>query len=212
MITKKISKNKTIHKRVKVQSKIQEVIKSSPKGTLFFPKDFLEYGNSESIRKALARLTKKNFLVRLAHGIYLYPKIHKEYGVLIPSTDYMAEAIAKRDNAKIATTGVEALNLLGLSTQVVMNSVYLTDGSSRVIKIGKIKIRFLHTSSKNVEAKGYISGLAIQALKVIGKENVNQKMINRIVEVLQKEKKENILHDAKLAPVWISKTILQAIR
>ncbi len=206
------SKSKPKKRRIKVQSKIQQAIKSSPKGTLFFAKDFKEYGNSESIRKALARLTNKQFIVRLAHGIYLYPKIDKEYGVLVPSTDDIARAIAGRDNFRVATTGVEALNLLGLSKQVVMNSVYLTDGSSRVIRIGKIKIRFIHASPKNLEARGYISSLAIQALKVIGKERVNQKIIDTIEEVLQKEKKENILHDAKLAPVWISKTLLQAIR
>lgn len=199
-------------KRIKVQEKIQEVIKSFPKGSIFFAKDFLEYGNAASIRKALARLTNKKILVRLTHGIYLYPKIDKEYGVLTPSTDDIANAIARRDNVRIATTGVEAMNLLGLSTQVVMNSVYLTDGSSRTIKVGKRKITFIHASPKNLATKGHISSLAIQALKTIGKQNVNQKMINRIEEVLQKEKKENILHDAKLAPVWISNTLIQAIR
>lgn len=199
-------------KRIKVQDKIQEVIKTFPKGSIFFAKDFLEYGNVASIRKALARLTNKEFLVRLAHGIYLYPKIHDEYGVLIPLTEDLAKAIARRDNVRIAPCGNYALNRLGLSTQVVMKTTYITDGSTRVVKFGKkITITFIHASPKNLAAKGQISSLAIQALKMIGKKNVNQKITAKIEEVLKYEKKENILHDAKLAPVWISNTLIQAI-
>jgi len=199
-------------KRIKVQDKIQEVIQTFPKGSIFFAKDFLEHGNVESIRKALARLTNKEFIVRLAHGIYLYPKIDEVFGVLFPGTENIAQAIARRDNIKLATSGAIARNMLGLCTQVPTKAVYLTDGSTRLVKIGRITIKFKHTTSKNLAAKGNISGLAIQALKMIGKDKVNKKIIAKIEDVLQHEKKENILHDAKLAPVWISNTLIQAIR
>jgi hypothetical protein len=199
-------------KRIKVQDKIQEVIKSFPKGSIFFAQDFLEYGNIGSIRKALTRLTNKEFLVRLAHGIYLYPKIDEELGLLVPSTEYIVNSIARRDNVRIAHSGNYALNRLGLSTQVPAKSVYLTDGSTRIVKVGRRTITFIHASPNNLAAKGQISGLAIQALKMIGKKNVNDKIIAKIEEVLQHEKKENILHDAKLAPVWIHNTLTRAIQ
>ena len=102
-----------------VEKKISTLLKKYPKSSVLFVDDFLDYGNSESVKKALLRLKEKEILVRLAHGIYLYPKVDKELGVLFPSTEDIARAIARRDKARIVLTGVQALNKLGLSTQVV---------------------------------------------------------------------------------------------
>jgi hypothetical protein len=195
-----------------VEKKIAEVLKSYPKGTVLFVDDFLEYGNSESVKKALFRLKEKEILVRLTHGIYLYPKIDKELGILFPSTEDIAKAIARRDKARIVPTGVQALNKLGLSTQVPMKVVYLTDGATRSIKVGKRSITFKNTSPKNLMAQGEISSLVIQALKTIGQSKLDDDTLFKILTVLKKENTENIRNDAKLAPAWINKILTQAIR
>jgi hypothetical protein len=91
-------------------------LKAYPKGSVLFVNDFLDYGNSESVKKTLLRLKEKEILVRLAHGIYFYPKIDKELGVLFPSTEEIAKAIARRDKAGIVPTGVQTLSKLELST------------------------------------------------------------------------------------------------
>lgn len=195
-----------------VENKIAEVLKSFPKGSVLFVDDFLDYGNSESVKKALLRLKEKEILVRLAHGIYLFPKIDKELGILFPSTEDIAKAIARRDKARIVLTGVQALNKLGLSTQIPMKVVYLTDGAARSIKVGKRTITFKKTSPKTLLAKGEISSLVIQALKTIGQSKVDAETIIKIKNLLKKEKSENIINDAKLAPAWINKLLIQAIR
>jgi len=195
-----------------VENKIAEALKEYPKGSVLFVDDFLDYGNPESAKKALLRLKEKNILVRLAHGIYLYPKTDKELGVLFPSTEDIAKAIARRDRARIVPTGIQALNKLGLSTQVPMKVVYLTDGAARSIKVGKRIITFKKTSPKNLLAQGEISSLVIQALKTIGQKKLDDESISKIHSILKNEKKENILHDAKLAPAWINRILMQAIR
>jgi uridine kinase len=195
-----------------VENKIAEILKSHPKGSVLFVDDFLDYGNPESVKKALLRLKEKEILFRLAHGIYLYPKIDKQLGVLFPSTEEIAKAIARRDKARIVLTGVHALNKLGLSTQVPMKVVYLTDGAARSIKVGKRTITFKNTSPKNLLAQGEISTLVIQALKTIGQSKVDDETISKIKILLKKEKTENIMNDAKLAPAWIKKLLTQAIR
>ncbi len=194
-----------------VENKIAKVLKSYRKGSVLFVDDFLDYGNPESVKKALLRLKEKEILVRLAHGIYLYPKIDKEFGVLFPSTEDIAKAIARRDKARIILTGVQALNKLGLSSQVPMKVVYLTDGAARIIKVGKRTITFKKTSPKNLLSKGEISGLVIQALKTIGQSKVDNGIILKIQMLLKKEKSENIINDAKLAPAWINKLLIQTI-
>lgn len=198
--------------RPQVENKIAESLKTYPKGSVLFVDDFLDYGNPESAKKALLRLKEKEMLVRLAHGIYLYPKVDKELGVLFPSTEEIAKAIARRDKARILPAGVQALNKLGLSTQVPMKVVYLTDGASRTVKVGKRTITFKKTSPKNLIVTGEISGLAIQALKAIGQNKLDEKTIDKILHILRKEKKKNIINDAKLAPAWINKILMQSIQ
>jgi hypothetical protein len=194
-----------------VENKIFESLKSRQKGSVIFVSDFLDYGNSESVKKALLRLNEKETIVRLAHGIYLYPKVDKELGILFPSTEDIAIAIARRDKVRIIPTGVQALNKLGLSTQVPMKVVYLTDGGTRNIKVGKRTISFRNTSPKNLFMKGEISSLVIQALKTIGNSKLDDSTLLKIQDILKQEKKENIVNDAKLAPEWINKILIQTI-
>lgn len=195
-----------------IEAKVAAKLEILPKGSVLFVDDFLDFGSPESIKKALLRLKEKGLLVRLAHGIYLYPKTDKELGILFPSTEEIAKAIARRDKSRIVPTGVQALNKLGLSTQIPMKVVFLTDGAARSIKVGKRTITFKKTSPKNLLPKGEISSLAIQALKTIGQNKVNDDTLKKLKSSLEKEMKENILHDAKLAPAWINKILMQAIR
>jgi DNA-binding Xre family transcriptional regulator len=188
-----------------VQTRIENKVKSMKRGSILFPSNFDDIGNVEVVKKSLLRLENKKFLVRLAHGIYLYPKQDKLLGVLYPTIEEIAVAIAERDKARIIPTGTTALNKLGLSTQIPMNIVFLTDGAPRSILVGKRTIKLKRTSPKNLAVKGEITSLIIQALKEIGKDNVTAGQLEKIKIHLEKEKQEIIEHDAKLAPVWISK-------
>ena len=195
-----------------VESKVAEKLKKLQKGSILFVGDFLDFGNPESIKKALFRLEEKGLLVRLAHGIYLYPKTDKDLGVLYPSVEEIAFAIAKRDRARIIPKGIMALNKLGLSTQIPLKAVFLTDRAARSINIGKRTITFKKTSPKNLLANGEISSLVIQALKSIGQSKLEDESLKKLQAVLRKEREENILHDAKLAPAWINKILMSAVK
>jgi Family of unknown function (DUF6088) len=195
-----------------VENKVAAKLTKLAKGSILFVDDFLDFGNSESIKKALFRLKEKGLLIRVAHGIYLYPKRDKDLGVLYPSAEEIAIAIAKRDRARIIPTGVQALNKLGLSTQIPLKFVFLTDGAARSLKIGNRTITFKKTSPKNLMVKGEISGLVIQALKSIGRDKIEDDVLTRLFTILKKEKKENILHDARLVPAWINKILMTATK
>lgn len=190
-----------------IQHRIEKKIKSMKRGSIIFPPKFDDIGNVEVIKKSLLRLENKKFLIRLAHGIYLYPKLDKVLGILYPTIEEIAFAIANRDKARIIPTGITALNKLGLSTQIPMNIIFLTDGAPRSIIVGRRTIKFKRTSPKNLAVKGEITSLIIQALKEIGKENVTDEQLNKIKNHLKLEKEEIINHDAKLAPAWIAKII-----
>ena len=178
-------------------------IKKARGGSLFFVEDFLRFGNYKTISKALERLVEKEEISRVARGIYARLEKDPILGPVKPGTEAIAKAIAKRDKARIVPTGALALSAFGLSTQVPMNVVYLTDGAARKISVGKRTIVFKKTSPKNLAAIGEISSLAIQALKELGKDNVNESQKRLILEHLKKEDSYRLEHDIKLAPEWI---------
>ena len=194
-----------------VDDHIIDKIKKSRKGSVFFIDDFLSFGTSKAVGKALERLVKKNEISRVSRGIYARLKQHPFLGELSPTTEDIAIAIAKKDKARIIPTGVLALNALGLSTQVPLKIVYLTDGSARTIKIGKRTIKFKKVSPKNLAAIGPISSLAIQALKIIGKDNPTEKEIEIILKHLKTEEPYRLEHDIKLAPEWIRVIMRKAL-
>jgi predicted transcriptional regulator of viral defense system len=191
---------------------IKNAIIKKRRGKIIFADDFRSLGTGVAIRHALSRLSKDEFIMRLSNGIYLYPKISKLIGTVYPSIEDIAKAIAKKEKARLIPTGLYALNRLGLSTQVPMRVVFLTDGAPRVIKVGKkATIRFKKTVAKYLAFKGKITTLVIFALKEIGKDKVIDSQCELIREALTFEKEENIIHDASLAPEWISQIIQKII-
>lgn len=195
-----------------IDDKIFIKIKKAKRGSLYFSDDFLSFGSAKAVSKALERLVKKGDLVRVARGIYARMVTDPLLGTLMPTTEKIAEAIRRRDKARIIPTGTLALNVLGLSTQVPVNAVYYTDGAARKIDLGKRIIVFKKTSPKNLSAIGKISSLVIQALKEIGKNNVTDEEISIILKHLKKEDSYRLEHDIKLAPEWIRIIMRKAIK
>lgn len=193
-----------------VEKQIKEKISQRNRGVLLFPEDFNVLGSSEAVRIALHRLEKEGFIRRVSKGIYVRPKISEYIGEVMPSAEAVAQGIAKRDRIRIVPTGVYALHALGLSTQIPMNLVFLTDGAPRKIKLGKRSIKLKKTTPKNLLARGEISSLVIQALREIGKGKLTKSEEIIILRLLKKENEKDLIHDIQLAPVWIQKIMQKA--
>ena len=115
-----------------------------------------------------------------------------------------AQYIAKRDKARIVPTGNYALNVLGLSTQVPANVVFLTDGSPRSITLKSGRgIKFVKTAPKNLAFKNRLAMLLTFALKEIGEGNVTKEQKLHIAKLLKNEEKETIEKDYPIMPNWI---------
>lgn len=197
-----------------LENKILVRFREEKEGKLFFTEDFVSIGNAKAVSKALERLEEKGEIRRVARGIYKKPQFSPFVGeVRGASIDDIAKAIARRDKARIIPTGAYALNVLGLSTQVPMNVVYLTDGAARRINVGKGKgILFKKTSPKNLATKGNISGLVIQALKALEKDKIREDEKQKVIGLLKSEDIENINHDIAVAPEWIRVIMREAIK
>ena len=193
---------------------IKNKIKNHKRGKIFFLDNFAGLGTPDAVKKSLQRLANSGLLVRIANGIYWYPKKEKMlYGVKVsgkPTLDEIAKAIAKRDKARIVPTGLHALNLLNLSTQVPANVVYLTDGPARKIRIGDGKgIFFKHTSEvKRLSYKSEHLMLIVSALREIGENKITDEQFSIVKKHFSHITKQEFETDIRLIPGWIRKILL----
>lgn len=185
---------------------IKERIIQGGENKIYIISDFADLNNDALVTRVLSRLEKDGLLVRLSQGVYLYPSRNR-FGICKPTIDVIAKAIAEKDRANIIPSGLTALNLLGLSTQVPMNAVYLTNGTPRVISVGNRKITFKKATPRYFAYKTKLFPLVVTALKEIGEDNVDDNMIIKIKDILSKEDSEHLRHDFLIAPQWMRKKL-----
>jgi len=145
---------------------------------------------------------------RLAHGIYIKPKKDPFLGTIYPTIEEIAKGIAKRDKARITPTGVMSLYLLGLTPQVPLKAVYLTDGSQREVKIGNRTIKFKRTVPKSFAIKDELLHLIVQAFKEKGQQEITEEFLSTIKQAVKMLDEKVMKNQVAYAPVWIQKQII----
>ncbi|PWM81686.1 MAG: hypothetical protein DBY41_03480 [Clostridium sp.] len=202
-----------MEKEIGISEKIKKRILDKGQGKLHCVADFYDLGNDRVVRQALIRLEKRGILERVKRGVYLLPEVDAEIGVLHPSLDDIAKTIAERDNVQILPTGALALNILGLSTQVPMNAVYVTTGASKIVRVGKRKITFRRVTPKYFAFKAKVSPLIVFALQEIKEKNVTEGIIEQLKKVLEKSNELELLQDdLKKYPAWIREIVINILK
>lgn len=193
-----------------VDDKILKSLRKRGKGCVFSTEEYAHYGDPDTVQKALSRMVQKGLLLHVCHGIYCYPKVEKELGlgVMYPSYEDIARVIAKRDKVRIFPAGALAQNMLGLSTQVPMNVVYLTEGSNRKVNIKNGRgILFRHVSPKKLAFNDKLAMLIATALRDLGSKNITEEHKQQLKIVLSQHPGTFSTHDMKLMPLWIRNLI-----
>ncbi len=185
-------------------SEMMNKIEASPEGTAFIISDFTDSIGYETAKKTLARLEKKGVLRRVLRGVYdkpAYSNLLQE--VAAPDPEQIAEALARSYNWTIAPSGNTALNLLGLSTQVPANWVFISSGPYKKYEFGSVKLEFLHRADKTIAGMSQTTAMVIEALKAIGRENVTEEHIKRLKRRLPAEAKELLIEEGRHTSHWI---------
>src|SRR6266853_3780268 len=176
-----------------VDGSILSRVYGSREGAAFTPSDFFDLGSRRAVDLALHRLVNRKILRRLARGLYEHPREHPELGILSPDIEKVAKALAGKDRIRLQPAGAYATNLLGLSEQVPAKAVFLTDGPSRVVKIGRQEIQLRRTTPRNMAAAGRLSGLLMQAFRHLGKEHITTQRLQRLKHTLPQKQREQLL-------------------
>lgn len=190
-----------------IDDKLLSMIYGRGRGIVFTPKLFSALADPRSIGMALTRLHRKGTIRRLKRGLYDYPRKHPQLGLLSPSVDAVAQALIDRDATRLQPSGAYAANLLGLSNQVPMKVVFLTNGPSKHVKLGKQEIILRRTTPRNTATAGRVSGLVIQALRYIGRKNIDDSMLHALKRRLSDDDMNQLSKDLRYAPAWIASII-----
>lgn len=192
-----------------IEPKVKAIIFGHGRGWVFSRRDFAHIGDPNAIGMALLRLTRKGVIRQLARGLFDYPMEHPALGVVAPSADAVAKALASRDAVRLQPTGAYAANVIGLSEQVPTKIIFLTDGPGRHVKIGNREIILKRTTPRNLATAGRKSGTVIQALRYLGKDQVTDRVLSTIRRLLDDSDKAQLLKDIKYAPGWVGGILRQ---
>lgn len=173
-------------------------------GDIFFTTDFKDIANLATIRKYLGRQVEEGTIRRVMDGVYEKPKYSKILDEFIPTDpEKVAYALAKKYHWTISPCGDVALNKLGLSTQVPVVWSYVSDGPYREFTWDNIILSFKHKTNREISFMSCISIMVIEAIKTLGKDNIDENTIAILRSRLSGEEKTVLLKDATDSASWI---------
>ena len=199
--------------REKYQIEIEDRIKNFEAGYAFSAVDFADIADTDPTNKALSRLNENGTIRRIIQGIYdkpVYSELLKEYSS--PKIEKVVEALARKFNWTVAPAGETALNYLHMSTQVSNSWSYISDGPYRKYEIGSYIVEFKHCANKEISGKSLLTVSVIQALKFIGKANIQEEDIKRLSFSIPSEQKKKVLEESQTTTSWIYKVIKEACK
>ena len=191
---------------------IENRILSTPEGAVFITSDFLDLADTPAINKALSRLSADGTIRRVVRGVYDRPafsELLQEYAA--PDMKQIAEAFARNFGWTIVPCGDTALNQLGLSTQVPAVWQYVSDGPYRKYTIGNRALSFKHGANKDVSGLTEKFALVVQALKAMGRDNIDLPTLEKLTSILGPEERLAFINDTQHRTAWINRVAKELV-
>lgn len=195
-------------------NRIFQYIASHKRGWVFSPSDLTHRFTRQQVDNALSHLVKNGKIRRIARGMYDYPEYsHFLQMQCSPNIKKVKQTLAKKYNWNTEIFSEYALNYFGLSTQLVARNIYLSSGPNRIYTLfNGNTIEFQNVPLKTINFKYRISTMIVQALRVLGKERIDDKVIEKIRKQVPPNMRTKIINDTKGTTAWIHKAIKQICR
>ena len=111
-------------------------------------------------------------------------------------------------NTDFIPDGANALYQLGLTQQVPMKQVYLTDKQMSTISIGKTKIEFKKVSPKKLSGAANGVSVYLSAIEYLGKEEVLEESVkSRIANTIDKSMVAKLEEASESRAVWVREIV-----
>jgi hypothetical protein len=185
-------------------NQVKEFLSAIPLGQPFHSSTLRQLASTENIRQILNRLVKAGELKRVARGVFVKPEYVSTVGEMLPSSQSIAETIAKSTGETIAIHGAEAARQLQLSTQTPMHLVFYTSGNTRTLKIANQTVRLKHVNPSRLMETGTMPALVLSALSYLGRENVTTETIEIIRSRISPKEFKATINLMEKMPAWMS--------
>lgn len=141
---------------------------------------------------------------RVGRGLYDLPRYSEHLKKLVVAdTQQAVDAIVRRDGIRVMRGGLTAANGLGLTNCVPAQIVYMTDGASRNVKVGRRTIRFQHVGRKLMAWHGRPAAPVARALDWLGPlASQDPKIIPALGRVLPDHVKNDLIRNCGDLPRW----------
>lgn len=191
-----------------MSNSIMHRVRARGRGAVFTARDFLGLPDASraSVDQALSRLARKGTIRRLDRGVYDFPLVSGIVGPVSPSPDVVARAVARGTGGMVLPSPARAANDLGLSTQVPAQSVYLTNGPSRQVRIGRQVVTLKHASPGNFVAADSPAGVIVQALRYVRSGGASA-VVDSVKPRLSSDDRRALARDLPRAPVWMQRSL-----
>lgn len=169
------------------------------------PRDFEDLGSRDAVDQALGRLVKAGKLRRIGRGLYDAPRWSPILRGPAPvDLDAAIAALARRDGVRIVAEGSVAANQLGLTNAVPARLRYLTDGTSRTLRIGSQTIRLRHAAPRKMRWSDRPAGAVVRALQWLGPDSAsNPGVVLALQDRLPDAVKRNLIQERQYLPGWM---------
>jgi len=187
-------------------TKVKEIIFNHNSGWVFTHVDFNSLDSVATVERVLSRMVVSGEIKRIRRGIYYIPE-NSRWGEVPPSQSNIIKALSRSMNTDFIPDGANALYQLGLTQQVSMKQVYLTDKQIFTISIGKTDIEFKKVSSKKLS--GAKSGVSVylSAIEYLGKEALQESTKSRVANTIDKVMITKLEEASEFRAVWVREVV-----
>ncbi|MEH6578871.1 MAG: DUF6088 family protein [Amphritea sp.] len=159
---------------VSVAAKVENYIKHRRMGEAITREQILcrVEGSEDALDQAISRAAKANQIQRIAPGLYARPK-KSRFGPLPPSQSSILKALEAKHSAVIVPAGAKAVNELGISTQLPMKQVFVSNKRISEVQVGNQLITFKYRKALPEGVSKKVA-LLYSALSYLGKHEAKQ--------------------------------------
>lgn len=182
---------------------LRAAIEAYPMGEPFCYAELERACPGVDVEKVLRRFLAEGLIIKVSKKIYVVPLFSKYAGLVVPDPYKIAKAVARAGGHKICVNGAEAARAFGFSTQMSVQSLFLTTGLSEVIEVGNSKITLRNTPAREMVLADTAAGLALTALYYLGEGEVTPESFRVLYSKMSKLEFSRLCASSHFMPSWM---------
>ena len=186
-------------------------VRRAGRGSVWCAERFAPALSRNAIDQALGRMTNKRLLIRIAHGIYLYPNIHPLRGTQPPLLADVLEMLSDIGMGPLVPTNGTAAAMVGLSGHDHTTYTYGSPSGSRTIVTQWWTLNVRPIAPRGIVGVHAFTAVVIQAMRHIGQTQWNDTHTQLLQQSITDASAAILCDQVALFPAWM-RTIIATLR